>query len=464
MKNWDVVIVGAGPAGMFAAHELAGKGLSILIIDMGKDVRRRKCPLEQDLACAKCTPCDIMCGVGGAGTFSGGRLNLRPDIGGDLEALTGDGKKAWSLVKKVDKIFLKYGGPQKLYEPRGEALESLSRKAASVGLRFIEIPQRHIGTDNAPEVIDRFAKDLRKKGVEFKLKTKVTDLAIEDQTCKGIVCKNKELIRADYVLLAPGRVGAPWVEDLVTCGKLKGHFGPIDVGVRVEVPAIIMDPVTEVNMDPKFHIHTKRYDDFVRTFCTNANGFVVREWYDGFIGVNGHSMLNKASKNTNFALLVRIELTEPVENTTIYGRSIAELSTTIGGGKPILQRMGDLRRGRRSTWAHIESNTVKNTLKDVTPGDISMALPHRIVMDIIEALENLNEIIPGVAADSTLIYAPEIKFYAMEVDVNKNLETDVRNLFVAGDGVGLSGDIVNAAATGILAGRGILRKARKSAG
>jgi uncharacterized FAD-dependent dehydrogenase len=222
------------------------------------------------------------------------------------------------------------------------------------------------------------------------------------------------------------------------------------------VPAITMNPVTRINRDPKFHIRTKRYDDFARTFCTNERGFVVKEDYTDFIGVNGHSMKSKKSKNTNFAFLVRVALTEPVENTTRYGRSIAKLATTIGGGKPILQRMGDLRRGRRSTWERIKRNLVHNTLTDVTPGDISMALPHRITMDIIEGLEKLNEIIPGVASDSTLLYAPEIKFYAMRMTVDENMETEVKNLFAAGDGTGLSRDIVNAAATGILAARGVM--------
>jgi len=305
-------------------------------------------------------------------------------------------------------------------------------------------------------VIQTFADDLKKRGVKFQMNTKVTDIITRKGKCQGVVIKRKGRIRSRYTILAPGRVGGPWVEELGSKKKIEAVFGPIDVGVRVEVPAVVMNPVTKINMDPKFHIHTKRYDDFVRTFCTNANGYVVKEWYDGFIGVNGHSMIKRASKNTNFALLVRIQLTEPLENTTVYGKSIAELATTIGGGKPIIQRMGDLRRGRRSNWQRLKKNLVKNTLKDVVPGDISMALPHRVVMDIIEALEDLNEIIPGVAADTTLLYAPEIKFYAMQAKVNDKLETSVKNLFAAGDGVGLSGDIVNAAATGIVAGRGVL--------
>lgn len=450
---WDVVIVGSGPAGLFAANELAD-GKRILVIDMGKGVKERECPLKYDWGCEKCKPCDIMCGLGGAGTFSGGRLNLRPDIGGDLTELVETAEEAWQLIEDVDRVFLKHGAPQELHMPDQGDVERLSHKAASAGVKFINIPQRHIGSDNAPKVIEAFAEDLRGRGVEFLLDTKVTDLLIEDGVCRGVLTGDKEIL-AKAVILCPGRVGAPWVENLVAREVMKARFGPIDVGVRVEVPAIVMDPVTKVNMDPKFHIHTKTYDDFARTFCTNARGYVVRERYDSFIGVNGHSMVSEHSKNTNFALLVRVELTEPVENTTIYGRSIAELATTIGGGKPIIQRMGDLRRGRRSNRERLKSNLVVGTLKDVAPGDISMALPGRIVTDIIEALEKLNEIIPGVAANSTLIYAPEIKFYAMEVEVDGNMQTSVRNLFAAGDGVGLSGDIVNASATGILAGRGV---------
>ena len=450
---WDVVIVGSGPAGLFAANELAD-GKRILVIDMGKGVKERECPLMYDWGCEKCKPCDIMCGLGGAGTFSGGRLNLRPDIGGDLTELVETAEQAWQLVADVDRVFLKHGAPQELHTPDRSEVDKLSHKAASAGVKFINIPQRHIGSDNAPKVIEAFAEDLRGRGVEFLLDTRVTDLLTEDGVCRGVRTGDKEIL-AKAVILCPGRVGAPWVEELVAREVMTARFGPIDVGVRIEVPAIVMDPVTKVNMDPKFHIHTKTYDDFARTFCTNARGYVVRERYDSFIGVNGHSMVSEHSKNTNFALLVRVELTEPVENTTIYGRSIAELATTIGGGKPIIQRMGDLRRGRRSNRERLKSNLVVATLKDVTPGDISMALPGRIVTDIIEALEKLNEIIPGVAANSTLIYAPEIKFYAMEVEVDGNMQTSVRSLFAAGDGVGLSGDIVNAAATGILAGRGV---------
>ncbi|NIA11387.1 MAG: FAD-dependent oxidoreductase, partial [Nitrospiraceae bacterium] len=458
-KDYDVIIIGSGPAGMFAADELADSGMRVLIIDRGQDIDERSCPMNRTSICAHCTPCAIMSGVGGAGTFSDGTLNLRPDIGGDLAMLTGSIEEAWDVVHHVDEVFLKYGAPDVLIDPKEEVVENLKRRAASVGARFINIPQRHIGSDNAPVVIGNFKHSLVDRGIEFLLNTDAVDLIISNgDECKGVVLENGKTITSGYVIAAPGRIGANWVNEMVEKHGIAARYGSIDVGVRIEVPAIIMDPVTRVNRDPKFHIHTRRYDDFVRTFCTNANGFVVKEEYPGFIATNGHSMKSTQSENTNFAFLVRISLTHPIENTTRYGVSIAKLATTIGGGKPVLQRMGDLRRGRRSTEDRIKRNQVANTLRDITPGDISMALPHRIVMDIIEGLEVLNEIIPGVASDSTLLYAPEIKFYAMEIECDRNMETSVCNLFAAGDGAGLSRDIVNAAATGVLAARGIMKR------
>ncbi|MBN2251933.1 MAG: NAD(P)/FAD-dependent oxidoreductase [Candidatus Altiarchaeota archaeon] len=457
--KYDVVIIGSGPAGMFAAYELLrDKTLSVLIIDEGRDIKDRRCPMKETIQCARCSPCSIMCGVGGSGTYSDGTLNLRYDIGGNLMDYTKDEKAAIALVNDVDEVFMRFGGPKKIYGTGKEGIMALKRKSASVGIKFIDIPQRHIGTDKTPEVIRRFAEHLRKNGVDFLLQTAVEDVLIEKGICTAVTLKNGKAIKASYVILAPGRVGAPWLNDLVERHKIRAKFGPIDVGVRVEVSSIIMDPVVKINRDPKFHIRTRTYDDFVRTFCTNHEGFVVKEGYDGFIGVNGHAMSKKKSQNSNFAFLVRIELTEPVEDTIRYGRSIAKLATTIGGGKPIVQRIGDLKRGRRSHPKMILQNTVQNSLKDVTPGDISMALPHRIVTDIMEGLDKLNEVVPGVASDSTLLYAPEIKFYATQVVVDGGMESSVKNLFAAGDGTGLSRDIVNASATGILAGRGILKK------
>ena len=456
MPDYHTVIVGAGPAGLFSAYKLAEAGRKVLLIDEGKDVSDRHCPQIESGHCVNCVPCSVMSGVGGAGLWSDGMLNLRPDVGGDLKAQTGSEEKAWALVEEVDGVFLKHGAPHKTYGGDAKRIDDLKRKCASDDIKFIDIKQRHMGTDTTPKVIASIEEHLKGKGVGFLLNTRVEDLLIESGRCVGVKTAKGD-VRAENVVLAPGRVGAKWVDQLVKRHRIKAFFGPIDVGVRVEVPALIMDSVVEVNKDPKFHIRTSTYDDFVRTFCTNHNGWVVKESYDdGFVGVNGHSKLNGKSGNTNFALLVRVELTEPVEDTIEYGKAIADLATTIGGQKPIIQRLGDLKHGRRSTAKNIENSPFQNTLKDVTPGDISMALPGRIVTDLLEGLERLNDVIPGVHSDSTFLYAPEIKFYSMCVEFDRRFQSSIPGLFVAGDGVGLSRDIVNSAATGLLAAEGIL--------
>lgn len=386
--------------------------------------------------------------------MSSGILNLRYDIGGDLSELTKSVSKAEKLVKEVDDIFVEHGAPKEVYGEESEEVEALTRRAAAAGVRFIPILQRHIGSEYLPDIINSIRNKLEKQGVKFMLNSKVEQIGKGEVTVKG------KRIHAKCILAAPGRVGADWFAGQARNLGVNLTHGPIDVGVRVEVPAVVYEPVVKVNRDPKFHIRTKTFDDFVRTFCTNAMGWVMEERYDDHVGVNGQSLRAKKSQNTNFALLVHIGLTLPVTDTTAYGQSLAYLATTIGGGRPLLQRLGDLRGGRRSTWERVGRGHVKPTLRSVTPGDISMAMPGRIVTDIIEGLECLDKVSPGVAEDSTLLYAPEVKLYAMQIHVDENMETNVPNLFVAGDGAGLSRGIVAAAATGLLAARGIIAKAK----
>ncbi|BAW32076.1 MAG TPA: NAD(P)/FAD-dependent oxidoreductase [Methanothermobacter sp.] len=450
---FDVIIVGAGPAGLIAADKLADH-LKILVVDKGRDMDKRHCPALKDGICRRCSPCNIMCGLGGAGGLSDGKLNLRPDIGGNLEEFV-DREKAWELVEEVDKFFLKHGAPEELYSPEKEKIEKILKKSAAAGINFIPIIQRHIGSDKTPAVIKSIKENLKKRGVEFFLETEALDIISKNKRIEGLVIKDKSgkenIIKCKFLILAPGRSGSMWLAEQMKKLSIPVKHNPVDIGVRVEVSSIVMEDITRINWDPKFHIITKSYDDFVRTFCVCNKGFVVEEAYDDFKGVNGHSMRTKTSDNTNFAFLVKVELTEPVENTSAYALSIAKISNTLGGGKPIIQRLGDLRKGRRSTWRRIKRSPVKPTLKDVTPGDIALVLPYRIVLDIIEGLEALDKVIPGVASDSTLLYAPEIKLYAMRIEVDNHMRTPIKGLYAVGDGAGLSRGIVGAAATALIA-------------
>jgi hypothetical protein len=417
-----VLIVGAGPAGLFAAQQLADS-CDVTIIEQKNY-------------------------IGGSGLYSDGKMNFHPQIGGDLlEFLSDD--DAIKILEEIKQTFKGYG--MKDVGNDWEKLVELERRATTAGIKFIPIRQNHVGSDYLPKVMNNFKIDLEKKGVKFKLNTMVLDLEPKE---KIIAKTDKGIEEADYAVLAPGRVGSLWLIEMAKKLDLKMRFNPVDIGVRVEA---LNDVLKEIVVDyqcwdPKFHIRTHQYDDDVRTFCVCPYGFVVKEFYEKEIfGVNGHSMKDKKSNNCNFALLVRTKLTEPLENTTDYGRSIAKQTNTLGGGKPILQRLRDLRTGVRSTWERIEKSYVTPTLRDVTPGDISMAFSYRIVTDILEALDKLEKVIPGVGSDSTLLYAPEIKFYAMRIETNKMLQTAIPNIFVAGDGAGVSRGITIAAATGMIA-------------
>jgi len=437
--EWDVAIIGAGPAGLFAARELAPAGLKVIVVEKGQPPRERK---------------SLTCGVGGAGAFSDGKLNLTARIGGEPEALGLGPAEVEKFIACVDETFTLYGAPKEYSGEDEEALSRLKKVAAESGVEFIAGRQRHIGTGKIREVIDNLYQDLCRKGVIFRLDTKVKDIRRADE---GYVLDlGEEELRARFVIAAPGRAGAYWLREVTRNLGIGPDFGPLDVGVRVEFPAEIYEPIERVMYDAKFRVRTPTYDDMVRTFCTNPRGFVVAEDHGDCVLVNGHAENERKTQNTNFALLVRIELTNPVEDTTEYGRAIAKLANTIGGGKPILQRLKDLRAGRRSTLERIRRVPIDPTLEDFTPGDISMALPHRVVVDLLEALETLDRVMPGVASGSTLVYAPEIKFYDTRYRVGEGMETELPGFYVAGDASGHSRGIVFAALTGILAARHIL--------
>ncbi len=451
-----IVIIGGGPAGMFAAYELSKNGQEVTLIESGLDVEdRRKAIAKEDSAGPH-----YISGMGGSGTFSDGKMNLHPQIGGDLTEFA-PRSEAESLILYVDRIFTAHGAPKEAeISPDARKLEI---RAMREGLKYIPIRQKHVGSDLLPDVVSSIRKEMESFGLKVLIGTSATDITVEKGRVSGVKIRDKKgkesTLPADYVIAAPGRAGSQWLLDLAKEKGIGFRYGPLDIGVRVEVPNEVMEEVTKISWDPKFHVRTKRYDDFVRTFCTNPSGFVITENYGKFVSVNGHSMKNKYSNNTNFAFLVRISLTHPVENTTQYGRSICMLATTIGGGKAILQRLGDLKAGHRSTWERIEKSYVEPTNKDVTPGDIAMALPARIVGDLVEGLDMLAKVVPGVNDQSTLLYAPEAKFKSIRLEITKKLEAaQVKNLFTAGDGAGVSGGIIPAAATGLIAAKEILRR------
>ncbi|HEU67716.1 MAG TPA: FAD-binding protein [Candidatus Acetothermia bacterium] len=441
---YDVAVVGAGPAGLFAALELAGSGLSTLVVDKGLAPRERT---------------SNTCGVGGAGAFSDGKLNLTSRIGGDPEAIGCSVGELEDLIAHVDRVFTRYGAPAQYSGEDPQALGELKREAAQAGVEFIAGRQRHIGTGRIREVIDAIYRDLVKRGIEFRLG--VTAETVHHANGLFTVTLGEEAIGARSLLVAPGRVGAYWLREVARSLGVGPSFGPLDVGVRVEFPAELYDPIERVMYDAKLRVRTPTYDDMVRTFCTNPRGFVVQEDHGQFVLVNGHAENERQTENTNFALLVHIELTDPVEDTTEYGRAIAKLATTIGGGKPIVQRLKDLAQGRRSTADRIRRASVQPTLDSFTPGDVSMALPHRVVVDIVEAVEVLNRLIPGLSSEGTLLWAPEIKFYDTRYAVGPGMETALPGFYVAGDASGHSRGIVFAAVTGVLAARHILAHAKR---
>jgi len=442
--RYDVAVVGAGPAGLFAALELAGSGLSTVVMDKGLAPRERT---------------SITCGVGGAGAFSDGKLNLTSRIGGDPAAIRCSVSELDSLIAHVDDVFTRYGAPAWYSGEDPDALARLKKMASEAGVEFIAGRQRHIGTGRIREVIDVMYRDLADQGVAFRLGAEVKTIARANDGF--LLDLGTGLVRAGAVIAAPGRVGAYWLREVAQRLEVGPQFGPLDVGVRVEFPAELYDPIEQVMYDAKLRVRTPTYDDMVRTFCTNPRGFVVLEEHDEFVLVNGHAENERKTDSTNFALLVHIELTDPVEDTTEYGRAIAKLATTIGGGKPIVQRLKDLKQGRRSTADRIRRASVRPTLDVFTSGDVSMALPHRVVVDIIEAVDVLDRVIPGLASEGTLVYAPEIKFYDTRYEIRAGMETALPGFYVAGDASGHSRGIVFAAVTGVLAARRIREQARE---
>lgn len=458
---YDIIIIGAGPAGLFAAYELLehNKNLHIAMLDRGIKADKRICPMNiNKTKCLNCKPCAILSGYGGAGTFSDGKLNFVPKLGkSDLFKYMGQ-DEAYSLIDDTETIFNKFGMDSEIYPTNMDEALKIKEKVAKIGANLLLIKQKHLGSDKLPNYISNFTKYLEKLGMDTYIKTDVIDIVKEKDFYNVVYKKSKKeySIQGKYVIVAPGRTGAKWMQDLADKYNIPYISQSIEIGVRVEVRKELLEDITKVIYDPTIFIKTDTYNDEIRTFCTNPGGFVSKENYEGYICVNGHSLKNIKSNNSNFAFISKVNLSEPTTNTRLYGESIARIANVLGDGKPIIQTLKDLKQGRRSDWHRINKGFIEPTLKDCVAGDLSLVLPHRIVLNILEGLEKLDKIIPGVNNDETLLYGPEIKFFSNEVLTDNKMKLDKENIYFIGDGAGKAGNIVTAAATGLIAARDIL--------
>jgi uncharacterized FAD-dependent dehydrogenase len=444
--DYEVVIVGAGPAGIFAALTLADLGIKpVLLLEQGKDLSQRK----------RLNPEDRLCGWGGAGAFSDGKLTLSTEVGGLLREFLEE-KSLYELLKATDEIYAAHGAPDRLFGEFSPELEDLADRARLAGLELIPTRIRHIGTENCRAILDRFRKSLAGR-VETCTGTQVQDFLTEHGQIQGVKLTDGQSIASRFVVAAPGRSGASWIKKQAEILDLKTMSTSVDIGVRVELPASVLKEITEITYESKLIHYSKTFDEKVRTFCMNPYGEVVTEENGGLITVNGHSYAKKKSENTNFAVLVSSAFTEPFDDPIAYGHYIARLANLLGGGI-IIQRLGDLLAGRRSTRARIDRCLTRPTLSDATPGDLSFVFPYRHLLSILEMLQALEKLSPGVYSRHTLLYGVEVKFYSNRIKLSPAMETEVKNLFTVGDGAGITRGLLQASASGILAAQAIAKR------
>lgn len=410
--------------------------------------------------CKNCNPCAILSGYGGAGTFSDGKLNFIPKLGKSDLTKYMSLSEAEKLIDDTEEIFNKFNMDAEVYPSNIDEAQEIKKKVAIAGAKLLLIKQKHLGSDHLPEYIDGICKYLEDNGVTLFDHADVVDIKTINEDDHVVVYMNNDkthTLNSKYVVVATGRTGSKWVQELADKYKISYLSQSIEIGVRVEVRKDIMEDITNIIYDPTIFIQTKTYGDVIRTFCTNPGGFVAKENYYGYICINGHALKDIKSDNTNFAFISKVNLTEPVTNTRLYGESIAKIANVLGDGKPIIQSLRDLKSSRRSEWHRINKGFIEPTLKDCVAGDLALILPHRIITNIIEGLEILDKIIPGVNNNDTLLYGPEIKFFSNEIETDNNFKLKGDNIYFIGDGSGKAGNIVTAAATGLVAARDILK-------
>jgi len=460
-KKYDVIIVGAGPAGIFTAYELIRENadLNILMLEKGRDIYKRKCPKHTNGGtCVNCKPCSITTGWAGAGAFSDGKLSLSHEVGGTLPDYIGV-EETIKMIRYTDDIYLKFGADTDIHGlTETPAMREIGRKAIEANLKLVQCPVRHLGTEKTQELYRSLFEHIKSNGVEVKFNSPVTEFIIEDQKVYGVKTSHVTYF-GHHVVLAIGREGSDWLMKQCELQAIPTEVGIVDIGVRLECRNEVMQEINENFYEAKLIHYTRTFDDKVRTFCSNPGGFVSSEYYDNNLAVvNGHSYKDLKSENTNFALLVSQQFTEPFNAPIEYGKHIARLANMLTRNKIMVQRFGDLIRGRRTTADRLYRNNIIPTLKDAVPGDLSLVLPHRILFDIIEMIKSLDKVSPGLASDETLLYGVEVKFYSNIVKVDKTFQSpSVKNLFFGGDGAGITRGLMQASVNGVLIAREILK-------
>ena len=453
---YNVAIIGAGPAGIFAALEIMKlkPEWKVVLIEKGDRIEERKCLLREGYAkCPTCKKCGLLCGWGGAGAFSDGKLTLTPDVGGNLIEYMSR-KEVEDLIDYADSYYLKYGATEEVFGTDRRVFDEIDHAASLAELKLVYSPVRHLGTERSLDVLKNM-QDYLDKHITILNGVSAESLIVECEQVKGIKLNNGETICAQYTIIAPGREGADWLTHEFAKNKIGMVNNAVDVGVRVELPAPVFEPLTSKLYESKLIYHAPTFGDEVRTFCMNPNGEVVQENYNGIATVNGHSYAEMKTRNTNFALLVSEKFTEPFKEPIRYGQHIASLANMLGGGI-LVQRFGDLLDGRRSTPDRIKSSIITPTLTCATPGDLSLVIPYRQMTSIIEMLKALDKLCPGTASRYTLLYGIEVKFYSARVKLTNEFETEgVKNLFAIGDGAGVTRGLIQASASGISVARTI---------
>jgi len=468
-ERYDVIIVGAGPAGLMCAYELSEKNnkLKVLLVDKGNDIYHRrcpiiekkisKCPVQKD-GSVGCLPyCSITNGFGGAGAYSDGKFNITGEYGGWMNEYLDD-DTILDLIKYADSVNLKFGAPKEITDPHTEKVKEIEKKGLAVGLKLLRGQVRHLGTEVNLQLLKNIYEHLKQK-IDMSYKTEVRNIIVEENVVKGVILDENKKIKADYVVITPGRDGSAWLSNLSLEHNIEMKSNHVDIGVRVETNNEIMEEINENLYEGKF-IYRTNVGSTVRTFCSNPSGHVVIENHSGTMLANGHAYKDssKGSKNTNFALLVSHRFTEPFNQPNEFAHGVSKLANMLSNGAIIVQRYGDLKKGRRSTEKRIAEGFVVPTLKEAIPGDLGLVLPYKTMKSIIEMIEALDNITPGVASEHTLLYGVEAKFYSARPEVNNKFESQIKNLYFGGDGAGITRGLAQANANGIWIARDIVLK------